>query len=47
MNKLAGNEDDFLFAGDYELVGPDPPLGFEVVAGMGGRDGLDPLSPST
>ncbi|OGU22843.1 MAG: hypothetical protein A2580_11785 [Hydrogenophilales bacterium RIFOXYD1_FULL_62_11] len=39
MNKLAGNEEDFLFAGDYEVVGPDPALGFEVVAGMGGRVG--------
>lgn len=35
MNKLAGNEKDFLFAGDYEVVGPDPALGFNVVADMG------------
>lgn len=35
MSQLAGNEDDFLFAGDYEVVGPDPALGFDVVAGMG------------
>lgn len=35
MSKPAGNEDDFLFAGDYEVVGPDPALGFDVVAGMG------------
>lgn len=35
MNKLACNEHDFLFAGDYEVVGPDPALGFDVVSGMG------------
>ena len=35
MNKLAGNEHNFLFVGDYEVVGPDPALGIDVISGMG------------
>lgn len=32
---LPGYAPRLLFAGDYEVVGPDPSLGFDVVAGMG------------